>query len=210
MRTLPILLFITFLLGCSSNKVVEDSAQRSNESLVEVIKSNSLPRQLHFNLDSVNSLAQIDSIAFKTYFHGIHINNVEDLKLEYDPYSRYYYHDYAVKDDLIFFSIIHNDEVGYNNLYHFIFDTVKGKVVSADLLGQAGGDGGHNQIEIFNYSTDGTELKITTISSLDEDYSLGYTTSVDSTNKIYRLGNEGATLVKSTTVTRVDSIRTNN
>ncbi|WP_017734123.1 hypothetical protein [Nafulsella turpanensis] len=210
MRTLPILLFITFLFGCSSNKVVEDSAQQENKSLVEVIKLNAHPRQLHVNLDSVNSLAQIDSITFKAHFHGIEINNVEDLKLEYDPYSRYYYHDYAIKDNLIFFSIIHNDEVGYNNLYHFIFDTTKGKLVSADLLGQAGGDGGHNQIEIFDYSTDGTVLKITTISSLDEDYSLGYTTTVDSINKIYKLGNEGAILVKSTTVTRVDSIRTNN
>ncbi|MBK9737145.1 MAG: hypothetical protein IPO92_20205 [Saprospiraceae bacterium] len=37
---------------------------------------------------------------------------------------------------------IHDDEVGYDNLFHFTFDKEKNKIVQADFVSQTGGDGG--------------------------------------------------------------------
>jgi hypothetical protein len=153
---------------------------------IDFIRQVSLDRKNHYNLDSLDlsKLKAIDTNFFKKWFDNVSVNNV-DFKIQFDSYSHYYFFDFRDQDKKFLFSIIHDDEVGYYNLFHFTFDKEKDKLVQVDYVAQTGGDGGHGNVDILNYNKTGDILYLTSISTFGEDFDKGYTRQFDSTtNKI--------------------------
>ena len=103
---------------------------------VEQIKSNSIKRQNHYTIDSldVEMLRPLDSTFFKTYFDGLAIDNINDEEISFDKWSRCYFFDYTEVNDQLCFSFKHEDEVGYDNVYHVTFDISSNKILSSDLI----------------------------------------------------------------------------
>jgi hypothetical protein len=206
-------IFLFFVLisleSCTSEKNIDQKANLDYQALMKLVVDKSILRKTHLNLDSINfNNNRVDTVILKTYFEGLAVSNIKDFKFEYDPFSRYYYYDYIKKDDLILFSIIHDDENGYDNLYHFIFDRSKSSILSVDLIAQTGGDGGHQQIDILDYSPQGDKLRVISISTLDEDFDLGLTRIVDSSVVNYSFGRKGSIHKEISLVSRTDTIWT--
>lgn len=186
-RTL-IIFSIIILASCAKqqesalkNKATVETAKAALP--LELIRKNSIGRQSYILMDSIEleKLKTVDSTFFKNHLAGLQFNNYPDSKLEFDRYSRYYFFDYRELDDLFLFSIIHDDEVGYSNLYHFTYDKAGKRITSVDFIGATGGDGGHGIADRLRYNAYGDSLLITSISTYDSDFSKGYTREYDST-----------------------------
>ncbi len=100
--------------------------------------------------------------------------------LTYDPYSGYFLFDHVILKDKFLFTVIHNDEVGYNSLYQFVVDKNNRKIYHADLMGVTGGDGGDYTNDSLVFNDPGDKLVIITISE-DIGNGIANTIQYDST-----------------------------
>ncbi|MDP3446111.1 MAG: hypothetical protein Q8T08_24890, partial [Ignavibacteria bacterium] len=182
-----ILTILIFALISCSNKGAKQENSTSIDTVetfpIETIKRVCFERKTHYNLDSLNlsKLQIIDSSFFKKWFDKRVIDNIENTNIAFDQNSRYYFFDFKDLDKLFLFSIIYNDEIGYNHLYHFTFDKEKNEINQIDLIAQTGGDGGDNNIDILNFNQNGDKFRLTSISTYDEDFDKGYIRQYDST-----------------------------
>jgi len=176
------------------------------------IKENSFYRKRHYNLDSVelNRLKPIDTTFFKKYFLGLPLSNLPGSKIEFDPYSRYYFFDYKDLGELVLFTIIHDDEIGYENLYHFTYHRTKDRLLSVDYLAATGGDGGHGNYDILNYNNYGDTLLRISSSQFWEDINKGSSIQYDSV--IYKIlfSENGTKYIKQDSISRMDTVWSKN
>ncbi|MER2997034.1 hypothetical protein [Pontibacter populi] len=219
MKQLYFLILIITIVACGGqqSEPITDKTQTIQPSsrssyFVEQIKSNSIKRQTHYNIDSldVEKLKPLDSIFFKTYFDGLAIDNIKDEKVIFDKWSRYYFFDYTEVNNLLFFSFIHDDEVGYDNVYHVTFDINSNKILSTDLIAATGGDGGHGNIDIFNYNIKGDSLLHRSLSTFDTDIEEGYTREYETVESKHIFGNFKSKYIVINSVTGVDTIFASN
>ncbi len=203
-------LTILILISCTNRQEKTESSTSTNEVdtfPIDFIRQVSLDRKYHYNIDSldISKLKTIDTTFFKKWFDNVSINNV-DFKIQFDNYSRYYFFDFKDLDKKFLFSIIHKDEVGYNNLFHFTFDKTKNKIIQADYVSQTGGDGGHGNVDILNYNKIGDMLYLTSISTFDEDFDKGYTRQFDSTICKIEFNLPATKYIKTDSLSRLDTI----
>lgn len=173
MKIIYTLIVLVVISSCTSEKQNVDSigtAENVASFPLQTVKEKFIERKSYFALDSVDltELVAIDSTFYKRYFLDLPVNNLNDYKLEFDPYSRYYFYDYKDVGDLALFSIIHDDEVGYANLYHFTFDKAKNQLLHVDFLAATGSDGGHRNFDKLNFSQSGDSLIHTSLSNYQE------------------------------------------
>ncbi|MDX5346731.1 MAG: hypothetical protein LPJ89_07130 [Hymenobacteraceae bacterium] len=211
MKIIYTLLVFVVLSSCSNQKLKEESFDLpANESLampLETIKANSIERKTYYNLDSiVHELKAVDSTFFKQYFSGLTFSNIKDHKLEFDPYSRYYFFDYKEVEDLALFSIIHNDEVGYDNLYHFTYDKEKNQMLYVDFLAATGSDGGQNNVDRLRYNQAGDSL--IRMSSFEDwlDFNKGSSREYDSIVYQILFSKKGTKFLKLDSISRMDTV----
>jgi hypothetical protein len=169
---ISILLFLA-LLSCTSKQ-----AKYENTTLhdtietfpIETIKKVCFERRNHYNLASLklSDFKVIDSTFFKKWFDKRKVDNLKNINIKFDQYSRYYFFDYKEVDKLFLFSIINNDEIGYNILYHFVFDKNKKEIIRTELTAETGGDGGEVNVDILDYNSRGDKLRLTSISTYNE------------------------------------------
>jgi hypothetical protein len=157
---------IILTVGCDSKNQKTLQLIDNNIVSIDSVIGNSIARQTHYNLAEINAddLYSLDSNSVKALFNKRTItSDTSKFTLNYDAYSRYYLFDHVVLKDKFLFTIIHNDEVGYNGLYQFVVDKKKNQICYADLIAITGGDGGDytNDSLIFNESGD----KLTVIST---------------------------------------------
>ena len=211
MRIVIILVFIIFIsYSCSSDRSQNTNAIASSDVdtfPIDFIKQNSIERRMHYNMDSVhlNKLVLIDSVFFKKCFANRKLDN-SDFTIVFDPFSRYYFFDFKEFETKILFSIIHNDEVGYDNLYHFVFDNKNRKIIQSDFISSNGGDGGQSNLDILDFNQSGDLLKLTSVFIEDIDFDKGYTRHYDSTVSNIEFGLDNTKIIKVDSVTRVDTI----
>lgn len=212
MKTIYTLLVFAVLSSCSNEKLKVESIDTPTNVAValplETIKSNSIERQFYYNLDSVeiDELKLIDSTFFKQYFLGLPFSNIKGYQVEFDPYSRYYFFDYKDLGDLALFSIIHNDEVGYDNLYHFTYDKEKNQMLHVDFLAATGSDGGQNNVDRLRYSQTGDSLIRMTSFEDWSDFSKGSSVQYDSIVYKVKFSRKGTEYVKLDSVSRMDTV----
>jgi hypothetical protein len=180
---LGVTLLLFILTSCTAKKQTnEKTTEVSSIFPIEYIAQVAPKRQLSYNLGSKDypNLKRIDSLFFKKWFNNLAANNTK-FKIEFDEYSRYYFFDYQDFDKKFLFSILHNDEVGYNNLFHFTFDKEKKKIVQVDFIAQTGSDGGDSNADVLQYNKEGDMLMMTSISTSSQDVENGYVREYDST-----------------------------
>jgi hypothetical protein len=212
MKTTAIIFTLTILVLTSCSNRQEKTESSSSTNLVDTlpidfIRQVSLDRKYHYNMDSLDlsKLKLIDTTFFKKWFDNVSVNN-DDFKIQFDNYSRYYFFDFKDQDTKFLFSIIHDDEVGYYNLFHFTFDKTKQKIVQADYVSQTGGDGGHGNVDLLNYNKTGDILYLTSISTFDEDFDKGYTRQYDSTITKIEFNLPTTKYLKTDSLSRLDTI----
>jgi hypothetical protein len=179
--TLKICCLIIILIGCgernietpanSPNSNYQSEETKSNNFPINEIIKNSIKRKLKYDLDYGfdENTKLIAPDFFKTYLANYSIRNIKDFKLEYDKYSRYYFFDFVEFDKFISFTIIHDDEVGYDNYYNYTYDKESDRITDVVMIALVGGDGGHNQEEFLYYSKSRKVLLVKTKSVYDED-----------------------------------------
>lgn len=133
------------------------------------------------------------------------VNNV-DFKIQFDEYSRYYFFDFKDLDKKFLFSIIHNGEVGFNNLFHFTFDKEKNKIVQVDYISETGCDGGYINVDILNYNKNGDILYLTSISRFYDYFDNGYACQYDSTKFKIEFNLPTTKYYKTDSLSRLDTI----
>lgn len=212
MKTTAIIFTLTILAltSCSTRQEKTESLILSNKIdifPIEYIRQVSHVRNYHYNMDSLDlsKLKPIDTTFFKKWFDNVLVYNV-DFKIQFDNYSRYYFFDFKDQDKKFLFSIIHNDEVGFDNLFHFTFDKEKNKIVQVDYISQTGCDGGYTNVDILNYNKNGDILYLTSISTFDEDFDKGYTRQYDSTIIKIEFNLSTTKYLKTDSLSRLDTI----
>jgi len=213
MKRIFYLLIFTILSSCTTE---EKKVEKLNSGFVSLplrpIKENSFNRRRYYNLDSLelNRLKLIDTTFFKEYFLGLPINNLSNSNIEFDPYSRYYFFDYKDIADLVLFTIIHDDEVGYENLYHFTYHRTKNRLLAVDYLAATGGDDGHGNYDILNYNKNGDTLLRISSSQFWEDINNGSSIQYDSV--IYKIlfSKNGTKYIKQDSLSRMDTVWSKN
>lgn len=167
----------------SSNNIKLNATKEENIDSIEIgfpfqqIISNSRTRKTKYEIESGvgTNLKAIPKNILTKYLTPFQIRNIKDFSIEYDEYSRYYFFDYVAFDDFILFTIIHDDEVGYDNYYSYTYDKKKGVIHDVVLIAIVGADGGHGQTETLIYSNSMKDLTVKTLSEYDEDlFSEGY------------------------------------
>jgi len=210
-----ILIILLFALISCSNKGAKQENSTSIDTVetfpIETIKRVCFERKTHYNLDSLNlsKLQIIDSSFFKKWFDKRIVANIENTNIVFDQNSRYYFFDFKDLDKLFLFSIIYNDEIGYNHLYHFTFDKEKNEINQIDLIAQTSGDGGENNIDILNFNQNGDKFRLTSISTYDEDFDKGYIRQYDSTITDIEFNNRKTIFNKINSMSRLDTIWNN-
>lgn len=204
-----ILLFA--LLSCTNKDAKQENSTRLDpvETFpIETIKRVCFERKAHYNLDSLNlsRLKTIDSTFFKKWFDNKKVSNIENTNIKFDRYSRYYFFDFKDLDKLFLFSIVYDDEIGYNSLYHFTFDKEKKEIIQIDLIAQTGGDGGEGNKDILNFNQKGDKLVRTSISTYDEDFDKGYTRQSDSTTTDIEFNFKKTKFKKINSTSKLDTI----
>ncbi|MFT7086493.1 MAG: hypothetical protein ACJAV5_002221 [Vicingaceae bacterium] len=161
----------------SSNNVKLNAPIEENTDSIEIdfpfqqIISNSRTRKARYEIDYGvgTNLKAVPKDILTKYLTPFPIRNIKDFSIEYDEYSRYYFFDYVEFDDFILFTIIHDDEVGYDNYYSYTYDKKKGVIRDVVLIAMVGADGGHGQTEALTYSTSKKNLTVKSDSEYDED-----------------------------------------
>ena len=216
MKKIYTLLVFIVLSSCSNEKLkVESVDSPTNESValpIETIKANSIERKIYYNLDSiqVHELKAVGSSFFKQHFLGLPFSNLKDYQMEFDPYSRYYFFDYKDLGDLALFSIIHNDEVGYDNLYHFTYDKEKNQMLQVDFLAATGSDGGQRNVDRLRYSQAGDGLVRMSSFRDQSDFDKGTSTQYDSIVYKVQFSRNGTEYIKLDSISRLDTVWTKN
>lgn len=180
-----ILKFCCFLLILASCQEEKDSSKKIHTTApveqnidsigfdfpIQQIISNSSKRKTRYEIDYGvgTSLKAIPKDILIKYLTPFPVKNFKNFSIEYDEYSRYYFFDYAEFDDFVVFTIIHDDEVGYDNYYSYTYDKKKGVIRDLVLIAMVGADGGHVQSETLIYAASKKTLTVKTNSRFDED-----------------------------------------
>jgi hypothetical protein len=152
------------------SKVHEKKPEKTNAFITTIIKNSYKRVNGQIQLEEKNFLKhQIKPDFVKKYLTGLKLNNATVTKTEFDKYSSYYFLDYVDFADYFLFTIVHKDEVGYNNFFHYIYDKINNKISDVTFIASSGGEGGHTQKEILLYSKCGIELIVKSNSEYDED-----------------------------------------
>lgn len=214
------------LLGCgkkndetSTNEVtLKNDIQQTKETksnkfpIKEIIKSSN-KRKSKYNLDygfnDNTKLIQTDF--FKKYLSNYSIKNIKDFQLKYDKHSRYYFFDFVEFDKFVSFTIIHDDEVGYDNYYNYIYNKESDQITDVVMIASVGGEGGHGQDEFLFYSNSLKDLLVKTKSEYDEDlfdeeYKNCYTRLSDVYETNYKFGQNNTQITEGKVKTTKDTI----
>jgi len=211
MKTIYTLIVLLIISSCTNEKLKVDSIGSSPDVItlpLQIIKEKSLERKGYFNLDSVdvNGLVTIDSAFYNRYFLDLSINNLKGEKIEFDPYSRYFFFDYKDTGDLALFSIIHNDEIGYDNLYHFTYDRVKKQLLQVDYLAATGSDGGQVNVDRLKYNQAGDSLIRMSAFEDESDFSKGLLVQSDSIVYQILFNRSGTKYIKLDSISKIDTV----
>ncbi|MBP5983557.1 MAG: hypothetical protein KA734_07535 [Fluviicola sp.] len=211
------------LMGCSEDKKVTPTHNKNSTNAIEETKPTNFPieviinncekRKSNYNLDyGFNDKTKlIQSEFFKKYLAKYAIKNINDFKMVYDKYSRYYFFDFVEFDEFVSFTIIHNDEVGYDNYYHYTYDKENDKIIDVVMIASVGGDGGHGQDELLFYSNALKDLLVKTKSEYDEDlFDKGHKNCYSRLSDIYeikyRFRQDNTEIIEGKTETFTDTI----
>ncbi len=188
MKSPLIICILWILLGCQENKKEtssdkDHSVQRETQTDAQTVatKSTSFPigviienapkrrsnYELKFDFDYPVKL--IKPGFFEKYLANYPIKNIKNFSIEFDRSSRYYFFDFVEFEEFVLFTIMHNDEIGYNNFYHYTYDKKTDKITHVVMIASEGGDGGHSQEERLIYSNAFKDLLVKTTSHYDED-----------------------------------------
>lgn len=180
---LKICCLMLIFVGCNETpeniqlpKVESKSSEKDEETKkahfpIDVIIKNSKKRKSKYDLKekACGDCNQIPSSFFQKYLDNYSVKNIKDFKLKFDEYARYYFFDYVKFNDYVLFTIIHDDEDGYDNYYHFTYDKTNDKINDVVLVASVGGDGGQYQNETLLYANSFSDLRVKTKSVYDED-----------------------------------------
>jgi len=209
MRNIFYLIILTILAFCTAEEKRLETKENDFVSIpLRPIKEYSFHRKRYYNLDSLelNRLKLIDTTFYKKYFLGLRLSNLPTELMEFDLYSRYYFFDYKDVGDLALFSIIHDDEVGYENLYHFTYDKSKNRLLSLDYLAATGSDAGHQNYDIFKYNKDGNNLIRISSSKFSHDIDDGSSIQYDSVIYSILFTKNGTKYIKQDSLSRIDTV----
>ncbi len=201
MRIIPLLIFLYILVGCSDR---QESTTNSEDFPIEHIKKNSIKRRLIYKLNDFDfsKLQPIDSVFFDKWFNNRTFSNIPEQKIELDRYTRYYFFDYKDFDKMFLFSIVQNDEIGYNNLYHFTYDKAKKEFSQIDFISSSGGDAGEQTTDIIYFNKEGNIINLSSVSTSTEDL------DKDTLTQYYdSMGVKIEFKLRKTIITRLDSIK---
>jgi hypothetical protein len=168
MRLLLFLIFLNILDGCSDNR---EQTTNTEEFPIDHIKKHSIKRRQLYKLNDFDfsKLQPIDSLFFKKWFNNKTFSNAIGQKIQFDQYTRYYYFDYKDFDKMFLFSIVQNDEIGYNNLYHFTYDKDKREFSQIDFISSSGGDAGEQTTDIIYFNKTGDIINLSSVSTSTDD-----------------------------------------
>lgn len=224
--TLKICCLMMILSGCSEDKKVtpthnknttnsneETKQTKSTNFPIEKIINNSEKRKSKYKLNYgfIDKTKLIQSEFFKKYLANYSIKNIKDFKIEYDKYSRYYFFDFVEFNKFVSFTIIHDDEVGYDNYYNYTYDKESDKITDVVMIASVGGDGGHGQEEFLYYSNSLKDLLVKTKSEYDEDlfdeeHKNCYTRLTDNYETRYKIGQSNTEIIEGKVKTIKDTI----
>lgn len=200
----PFIVLITFLTACGPDQEHNASPSRA-EFPISYIQRNSHPREEVYNLDTLNlvHLQVIDSTFFRKWLQRPIVNTGK--MLEFNVTSRYYFFDFADEDSLLIFSVIEDDEAGYDNIYYYTYSQKQKNIVSADLVASTGGDGNYSTTDILDFTKRG-KLKLTTVSVSENEHGEGFVMDYDSVVKDIIFTGRGPVFLLLDSVNRKDTI----
>lgn len=154
-----------------SKNIENHKESKTSQFPIDEVINKSEKRKSKYNIEdkACGECKSIPSDFFKKYLANHTVKNIKDFTLKFDQYSRYYFFDYVVHSDFVLFTIIHDDEDGYDNYYHFTYDQINNKITDVVLVASVGGDGGHYQHETLIFTNSFKDLLVKTKSYYDED-----------------------------------------
>ena len=178
MKNKSILLLCLLVWGACKNS---NRASIKTDFPIAFIKKQAKSRVPSMNMEEVvlEKLVPIDSIFFKKWIAGQKVNDISDFTIEFNRYYRYYFFDFQDTEKVFLFTILEDDEVGYNNLFHFMFDKDKKKIAQVNLISQTGSDGGISDVDFLSYNSPHILIR-TTVTKEEEDITDGVLQNYDS------------------------------
>lgn len=172
---LIIIVTVASLFACmrKEEKATSTNVDLKEEFPIEYVKKLTSERKTFYNLDSldVEKLVNIDSAFFRKWFDNTKMSNGAAWSIKYHYYSRYYFFDFKDAGNLIFFSIIHSDESGYNLVYNYKFDKHTKQIEEVNLIAVDGGEGGEWISNRLSFNEKGDLLHLTTIRTFENQQS---------------------------------------
>jgi hypothetical protein len=197
----------------SKNSIQQTEETKSNNFPINEIIKSSKKRKSKYDLDYGfnDNTKLIQPEFFKNYLANYSIKNIKDFQLEYDKYSRYYFFDFVEFDKFVSFTIIHDDEVGYDNYYNYTYNKESDQITDVVMIASVGGDGGHGQEEFLFYSNSLKDLLVKTKSEYDEDlfdeeHKNCYTRLSDIYETKYKFGQSNTQIIEGKVKTTKDTI----
>ena len=137
----------------SVNKNKTEVKKNSNELIINIIHNSTKRKDGCFDLNKIKyRISKIDFLFVKKYLINFKTDNNIDLRTYFDENSQYYFYDYKEFDDVLLFTIIQNDEIGYDNFAHYVYDKKTNKIVNVSFIASIGGDGGQYEESVLFYS----------------------------------------------------------
>jgi hypothetical protein len=171
---------VFFILACSNEKTETQVAKleetvklNPNTFPIDEIIERSEKRKLTYHFDDVfsDSTKQIPLNFFKKYLANYKVKNMVDFKFSIESYSLYDFFDYAQFNEYVSFTIVYDDESGYDDYFSYIYDKNLDEIVEVYRIATYGADGGHSQTERLYYSNSYMNLLVKTHTLYDEDIS---------------------------------------
>ena len=163
--TVIIITSVISLFACTQKHEKTTNATVKEGFPIEYVKKVTSKRKMFYNLDSLDleKLVRIDSAFFRKWFDNTKVDNDTNWLIKYDYYSRYYFFDFKDVGKSIFFSIIDNNEIGYNLVYNYKFDKRTKQIEEVNLIAVEGGEGGESITNRLNFNEKGDVLNLITI-----------------------------------------------
>lgn len=164
---------LLWMVSSFSNKhQVANNFDELTGTWIDTVFMHSLPRADEVTIDlytGVFFVDEIDSTFFKHHLDGFETAFPRNWKIEFDPYSRYYFFDYQRYESWVSFTILHNTEYGYNDFYTYTYDLTLKKITSVSCIAQIGSDGGARSKDYLFFTDSGRKLTVRTQSYYDQD-----------------------------------------
>lgn len=206
-----IIVSVASLFACihKEEKATTTNAVVKEEFPIEYVRKFTSKRETFYNLDSldVEKLVEIDSAFFRKWFDNTKVNNDTTWSIKYDYYSRYYFFDFKDTGNLIFFSIIHRDEIGYDLVYNYKLNKRTKHIEDVNLIAVNGGEGGEWITNRLNFNKKGDVLNLVTIVTVENDsFQNRALVKYDSTVTKMEFNHPKAVITQTASLSRVDTV----